>query len=328
MEFSIVHEVPGRLRVRLAAPVPLADLDLLTSVASNAPHANKATVYPRIGSVVICYDAAPGAREDVVSYLAGIDAAAIDRARTECSVAIAPRTNSLFIQIAELVGFHFARRWFLPAPLSALWALWRYRRFLGAALRSFGRARLDVPVLDAAAIGMSFLKRDPKTASETMFLLDLGETLEDYTRARSENELIYSLLAMPESAQLVDGDEERTVPSTDLMEGDLVVVRTGMPVCVDGVVERGPCDGEPIVPYQQAADQTQVGDDVFAGTAVESGEMYVRVRKTAADTRLRSIMTLVERSEALKAGAQTRRERLPDAIVPWNFLFAGIVVPS
>ena len=116
MEFSIVHEVPGRLRVRLAAPVPLADLDLLTSVASNAPHANKATVYPRIGSVVICYDAAPGAREDVVSYLAGIDAAAIDRARTECSVAIAPRTNSLFIQIAELVGFHFARRWFCRLP--------------------------------------------------------------------------------------------------------------------------------------------------------------------------------------------------------------------
>lgn len=326
MEFSIVHEVPGRLRVRLAAPVPLADLDLLTSVASNAPHANKATVYPRIGSVVICYDAAPGAREDVVSYLAGIDAAAIDRARTECSVAIAPRTNSLFIQIAELVGFHFARRWFLPAPLSALWALWRYRRFLGAALRSFGRARLDVPVLDAAAIGMSFLKRDPKTASETMFLLDLGETLEDYTRARSENELIYSLLAMPESAQLVDGDEERTVSSTDLMEGDLVVVRTGMPVCVDGVVERGcamvnqsTLTGEPL------AVERGVGDDVFAGTAVESGEMYVRVRKTAADTKLRSIVTLVEQSEALKAGAQTRRERLADAIVPWNFLFAGIV---
>lgn len=326
MKFSIEREVPGRLRAKLAGPVPLSDLDPLASLLSNAPCVEKATVYPRIGSVAIRYDASPGARDAVLAHLAGIDAAAVERARAECVVDLAPRTNSLLIEIAELVGFHFARRWFLPAPLAAIWAIWRYRRFLKAAFGSLVRGRLDVPVLDAAAIGVSFAKRDPKTASETMFLLGLGETLEEYTRAQSENELIYSLLAVPESAQLVEGDRERSVPASELREGDLVAVRTGMPVCVDGTVERGcamvnqsTLTGEPI------AVERSVGDDVFAGTAVEDGEIFVRVRKPAGETKLRSIVSLVEQSEALKAGAQSMRERLADAIVPWNFLLAGAV---
>ena len=327
MEFTVEHEVPGRLRVRLAGSIPLSDLDPLTSIVANAPHVEKVVVYPRIGSIAVRYDAsAPGARDAVIACLAGIDAPAIEVARAECVVDLAPRTSSLLIELAELVGFHFARRWLLPAPLAAFWALWSFRRFLKAALRSLGRARLDVPVLDAAAIGMSFLKRDPKTASETMFLLDLGETLENYTRAKSETELIRSLLSVPESAQLVDGGQERTVPAGDLREGDLVVVRTGMPICVDGTVERGTAmvnqatlTGEPL-----AVERT-VGDDVFAGTAVEDGEISVRVRNATGETKLRSIVSLVEQSEAHKAGAQTRRERLADRIVPWNFLLAGIV---
>ena len=327
MKFTIEHELPGRLRVRLAGSVPLADLDPLASVVTNAPNVESAVVYPRIGSLAVRYDASvPGARTVLLEHLAAIDAATIEVARAECVMNLAPRTNSLLIEIAELVGFHFARRCFLPAPLSVLWALWCFRRFLKAALRSLGKARLDVPVLDAAAIGMSFLKRDPKTASETMFLLGLGEILENYTRVKSENELIYSLLAAPESAQLVEGEQERSVPASDLREGDLIAVRTGMPICVDGVVERGTAmvnqatlTGEPL-----AVERT-VGDDVFAGTAVEDGEIFVRVRNATGKTKLRSIVSLVEQSEALKAGVQTRREKLADRIVPWNFLLAGIV---
>ena len=217
----------------------------------------------------------------------------------------------------------------LPPFLRAAWAVWRYRRFLAAALRSLFRARLDVPVLDAAAIGMSFVQRDPKTAGSTMFLLDLGETLEDYTRARSEGELIYSLLAAPETVQLVEGDCERSVPASSLVAGDVVAVRSGMPVCIDGVVERGcamvnqsTLTGEPL------AVERGEGDDVFAGTAVEDGEIFVRVRASGAKTKLRSIVALVEQSEQCKAEAQSRRERLADRIVPWNFLLAGAVAAT
>ena len=326
MDYLIEHELPGRMRIRLAGPVPDGDLDAFTTVLEEIPCVERAVVYPRIGSAAVSYRPTAEARDTVARHLSLVDADAIDQARSRCVVSIAPRTHALMLDLATLVGSHFIRKLFMPLPLRAAWAAWRYRLFLKAALCSLGRSRLDVPVLDAAAIGMSFLKRDPKTASETMLLLDIGETLEDYTRARSENELIHSLLAAPETAQRIEGDQETRVPSSELAVDDLVVVRTGMPVCVDGVVERGVAmvnqstlTGEPL-----AVERT-VGDDVFAGTAVEEGEIFVRVRSCASDTKLRSIVSLVELSESLKAGTQTRRERLADAIVPWNFLLAGAV---
>lgn len=324
MRFYIEHEVPGRMRVRLDGMIPDADVDALSQVVLGCPAVLDVTVFPRIGSLAVRYDSA--SREAVLVHLCRVDEEGMSAARAECTVALAPRTHSLLLDLADLVGGFYLRKWFLPYPLRALWALWRYRHYLWEALRSLARSRLDVPVLDASAIGVSLVQRDPLTACETMFLLDLEETFEDYTRARSQNELIYSLLAMPESAQRIRGSEEETVSATDLAVGDLVVLRTGTPVPIDGTVERGTAmvnqaalTGEPL-----AVERT-VGDDVFAGSAIEEGEVFVRVRATTGQTKLRSIVTLVERSSSLRSETQERRDRLADAIVPWNFLLAGIV---
>lgn len=327
MQYTIVSEIPGRLRVRLAGSVPEADVEPLQTALEKSPAIASARVYPRIGSVALAYDEADAtARDRALSWLGMLDAAAIDEARGECAGMLAPRADNLLMDIAELVGFHYLRRWFLPAPLRAAWAVWAYRKFLFAGLRSLLAGRLDVPVLDAAAVGISFVKGDFLTAGSTMFLLNIGEALEDYTKARSQHELIYSLLAMPESARRIEGEAEVCVSAAELAEGDLIVVRTGMPVCVDGVVERGcamvnqsALTGEPLA-VERAA-----GDSVYAGTACENGEMYVRVTHGAGGTKLRSIVSMVEQSESLKSEAQSRREHLADAIVPWNFLLAGIV---
>lgn len=327
MQYTIVSEIPGRLRVRLAGSVPEADVEPLQTALEKSPAVASARVYPRIGSVALAYDEADAtARDKALSWLGMLDAAAIDEARGECAGMLAPRADNLLMDIAELVGFHYLRRWFLPAPLRAAWAVWAYRKFLFAGLRSLLAGRLDVPVLDAAAVGISFVKGDFLTAGSTMFLLNIGEALEDYTKARSQHELIYSLLAMPESARRIEGEAEVCVSAAELAEGDLIVVRTGMPVCVDGVVERGcamvnqsALTGEPLA-VERAA-----GDSVYAGTACENGEMYVRVTHGAGGTKLRSIVSMVEQSESLKSEAQSRREHLADAIVPWNFLLAGIV---
>lgn len=329
MNYTIQHEVPGRVRVKLAGRVPEADIDALTRALRQHPVIQKATVYPRTGSLAVEFE--PAARAQALAAIAAIDRTAVDEARRDCTVALAPRTNSLLMDIATLLGGHLARRWFLPAPLSTIYTVWSYRGFLKAALASLAGARLDVPVLDAAAIGISFLKRDWRTAASTMLLLNLGELLEDYTRAQSQNQLIYSLLDVPDYAQLIPcgdptlrGAEERRVQATDLVAGDLIVVRTGMPIPVDGTVEWGcamvnqsTLTGEPL------AIERSVGDDVFAGTAVEDGEAYVRVRAAATDTKLRSIVSLVEQSEALKAESLSRREHMADAFVPWNFLLAA-----
>lgn len=329
MNYTIQHEVPGRVRVKLAGRVPEADIDALTRALRQHPVIQKATVYPRMGSLAVEFE--PAARDQALAAIAAIDRTAVDEARRDCTVALAPRTNSLLMDIATLLGGHLARRWFLPAPLSTIYTVWSYRGFLKAALASLAGARLDVPVLDAAAIGISFLKRDWRTAASTMLLLNLGELLEDYTRAQSQNQLIYSLLDVPDYAQLIPcgdptlrGAEERRVQASSLVAGDLIVVRTGMPIPVDGTVEWGcamvnqsTLTGEPL------AIERSAGDDVFAGTAVEDGEAYVRVRAAATDTKLRSIVSLVEQSEALKAESLSRREHMADAFVPWNFLLAA-----
>ena len=353
MEFSITREIPGRVRVKLAGPVPEADVDALCRAVGACSDVVRSTAYPRIGALAVAYRGGEDARGRVLGHLAGIDAEAVEQARAGCGLALASRSQSLLLDLARLAGEHFLRRWFLPKPLAAVvtawryrhflraglrslasarldvravWTAWRCRRFLAAALRSLGRARLDVPVLDAAAIGMSFAKRDPRTAGQTMLLLNVGETLEEYTRSRSEGALIEALLDLPETAQLLDGDEERQVPASELAPGDLIAVRTGMPVCVDGEVVRGTAmvnqaalTGEPLSVERVA------GDNVFAGTAVEDGEIVVRVTADAGETKLRSIVSLVEQSEAFKSETQSRMERLADRIVPWNFLLAGVV---
>lgn len=327
MQYTIVSEIPGRIRVNLAGIVPDADAEPLRVALEKAPAIESARVYARIGSVALTYNAAdPAARDAALNWLGLVDAAAVDAARADCAGMAAPSTDALLLNIAELVGFHYARRWFLPAPIRAAWTVWSYRKFLAAGLRSLVNGRLDVPVLDAAAVGISFAKGDFLTAGSTMFLLNIGEALEDYTKARSQHELIYSLLAMPETARRIEAGEEVGVPASDLAEGDLIVVRTGMPVCVDGTVERGRAmvnqaalTGEPL-----AVERVE-GDSVFAGTACEDGEIFVRVTSGAGNTKLRSIVSMVEQSEGLKSSVQGRRERLADAIVPWNFLLAGAV---
>ena len=326
MDFAPVKELPGRVRVKLRGPVPEGDVAALGQVVRACPDVTKATVYPRNGEIAICYGAGEGAKQRVFSHLVGIKAADIEAARDVVEFDTGSQTRALVQDILWLVGSHYARRWFLPAPLRTAWTVWSYRKFLAEAIRSLAAGRLDVPVLDAAAIGMAFICKDPKTASSTMFLLNLGETLEDYTRARSQGELIRSLLEAPETAQRIEGEREVAVPTTSLAEGELIVIRTGMPVSVDGTVESGTAmvnqaalTGEPLAVERTA------GDDVFAGTAVEDGEIFVRVHAGTGKTRLRSIVSLVEQSEGLKAGVQTRREALANKIVPWNFLLAGIV---
>lgn len=324
MKFSIIKEIPGRARLKLAGPVPEGDLDALIKLAKEIDGVRRVQLYGRIGQMSVDFDAPK--RTCVLDALCEIDADKIAEAKNGYSVQLEPRTHALFMDLAVMIGARYARKWFLPAPIRAVITVASFLPFLHAALRELSHARLTVPVLDASAIGISFVKRDFNTAAQTMFLLNVGELLEDYTRAMSENELINSLLDVPDKAQKVEGDTETTVSAAELVTGDLVAVRTGMSICIDGVVEQGTAmvnqatlTGEPL-----AVERT-VGDDVFAGTVVEDGDILVRVRANTSQTKLRSIVSLVEAADSLKSEGQSRMENLANKIVPWNFLLAGIV---
>ena len=324
MRFSIISEIPGRTRLQLAGPVPESDLDALLKLSGDIDGVHKVRVYGRIGQMALEYD--EPRRASVLDALGALDAQAIADAKTGYVMQLEPRKHKLVMDLATLIGAHYARRWFLPTPLRAVFVVAGYMAFLRAALHELAQPRLTVPVLDASAIGISFVKRDVDTAGQTMFLLNVGELLEDYTRAMSENELINSLLDVPDKAQKVVGDTEVSVAATELEPGDLVAVRTGMSICIDGVVEQGSAmvnqatlTGEPLAVERSA------GDDVFAGTVVEDGSILVRVRANTAQTKLRSIVSLVQTADSLKSEGQSHMEDLANKIVPWNFLLAGLV---
>ena len=324
MRFSIISEIPGRTRLQLAGPMPESDLDALLKLGGDIDGVRKVRVYGRIGQMALEYD--EPRRASVLDALGALDAQAIADAKSGYVMQLELRKHKLVMDLATLVGAHYARRRFLPTPLRAVFVVAGYMAFLRAALHELAQPRLTVPVLDASAIGISFVKRDVDTAGQTMFLLNVGELLEDYTRAMSENELINSLLDVPDKAQKVVGDTEVSVAATELEPGDLVAVRTGMSICIDGVVEQGSAmvnqatlTGEPLAVERSA------GDDVFAGTVVEDGSILVRVRANTAQTKLRSIVSLVQTADSLKSEGQSHMEDLANKIVPWNFLLAGLV---
>ena len=326
MKFTVENELPGRMRVKLIGPVPDRDMGPLEELLAQCADIEDARVYPRIGSIAVTYPRGKATRMRVMRYLCDIDAASIESMRDVRTLAPSVQTRQLLLDISWIAGTYLLRRWFFPNALSMVWNVVSFAPYLAAALRSLSRARLDVPVLDASAIGMSLVQGDAKTAGETMFLLDLGETLEDYTEARSEGALIDALLDVQDVVNLVQDGTEVQVPAHTLKQGDLIAVRMGMAVVVDGVVERGTAmvnqsslTGEPL-----AVERT-VGDDVFAGTSVEEGEIFVRCKSGPGESRLRSIVSLVKNAEQYKSERQRRREMLADGIVPWNFLLAGAV---
>ena len=188
MRFSIISEIPGRTRLQLAGPVPESDLDALLKLSGEIDGVRKVCVYGRIGQMALEYD--EPRRDAVLAAVGALDAQAIADAKTGYVMQLEPRKHKLVMDLATLVGAHYARRWFLPTPLRAVFVVAGYMAFLRAALHELAQPRLTVPVLDASAIGISFVKRDVDTAGQTMFLLNVGELLEDYTRAMSENELM------------------------------------------------------------------------------------------------------------------------------------------
>ena len=326
MRYIVAREMPGRMRVRLEGPVLESDMGALCSLLDACPDIVTARVYPLIGSIAVTYEPVDEVRSRVLDFLSSIERNDVERMRQTGSFSSSAQTWGLLLDIAWLAGTYFIRRWLFPNPLAMIWNVMMFLPYLRGAGRSLFHARLDVPVLDASAIAMSLVQGDAKTAGETMFLLSFGETLEDYTEARSQGALIDALMHVGDTAQLVQGDTELQVKVSDLRQGDLIAVRTGMPVVVDGCVEAGlalvnqaSLTGEPL-----AVERT-VGDDVFAGTSVEEGEILVRVKADPGQTRIRSIVSLVKSADQYQSARQARREQLAARIVPWNFLLAGIV---
>lgn len=324
MRCVVKHALPGRLRVQLAAPLNEHDAIALEEVFLEMPQVRRACAYPRAASFAVEFDPTDAARAAVMERLASVTEEELAAWQASDPFALAPRARNLYAELANATAW-FLIRFFMPNPFKTIWWLWRAIPFWRAGLNSLRQGRLDVPVLDAAAIALGFTQ-GANNAGETMYLLRVGEILEDFTQKRTESSLAQSLLDIPTTAWVCRDGEEIEVDLSELVPDDQVVVRIGNAVPVDGTVVAGEAlvnqaslTGEPLPVLRQG------GDTVYAGTAVEEGEIWVQVTGDPAQSKIQSILTMMQDTEAAKSAEQKRIENIADKLVPWNFALAAVV---
>lgn len=321
MNYEIAHELPGRMRLRCGrAAFSEAEAGVVEYLLGVQDGVRAVTASTRTGSILVLFD--PGRREAVLSAVKLLDRAYLEGE----SLPARDRDESIASITVKFFGTAFFRR-LLPFVVRVVSSVLRYIPFFFRGLRSLIVSRkLDVSVLDATAIGVSILYGDFGTAAMVMSLLAFGEMLEDWTRERSKKGLAEGLALNVDHFWIEKDGAEIRIPASELQQGDRLVLRAGASIPVDGTVVRGDAmvnqaamTGEPLAVHRYE------GTTVYAGTAIEEGEIVVSVTAYDKDTRINRIVRMIDESEATKAVAQGRAEYLADSIVPYSFLLAGLV---
>lgn len=223
----------------------------------------------------------------------------------------------------KLIGkvlFHYAGKIFLPYPVRKAVVLWKAVHYLKEGWKSLARRKLEVAVLDASAIGISVLRGDFNTAASVMFLLGVGETLEEWTHKKSVGDLARSMSLNVSKVWLKSEEQEVLVDSRKIKEGDNIVVHMGNVIPFDGVV----CEGEGMVNQSSLTGEPlpvlkKAGGYVYAGSVLEEGELTFTVKKAGGSSRYEKIVEMIEESEKLKSSLEGKAERLADRLVPVTF---------
>ena len=323
MKFIIKHEIPGRIRVHMVQPkITFEEADILLYYLVNLENVTKAKVYERTQDAVIYYEKD---RREIIKALQkfGYDRVTVPEGLTEHS---GRQMNAEYQEkLLMKVVMRFGGKLLIPAPVRAVWTGVRSLKYLQQGIASLKKGRLEVAALDATAIGVSILRRDMNTASSIMFLLGIGELLEEWTHKKSVGDLARDMSLNVGKVWLLREEQEILVPAKQIEPEDLVVVRMGNVIPFDGVVSRGEAmvnqasmTGE-AVPVKKTAESY-----VYAGTVVEEGELIICVKAVSKATRFEKIVTMIEESEKLKSNLESHAEHLADQLVPYTL--AGTIL--
>lgn len=323
MKFIIKHEIPGRIRVHMVQPkMTFEEADILLYYLVNLENVTKAKVYERTQDAVIYYEKD---RREIIKALQkfGYDRVTVPEGLTEHS---GRQVNAEYQEkLLMKVVMRFGGKLLIPAPVRAVWTGVRSLKYLQQGIASLKKGRLEVAALDATAIGVSILRRDMNTASSIMFLLGIGELLEEWTHKKSVGDLARDMSLNVGKVWLLREEQEILVPTKQIEPEDLVVVRMGNVIPFDGVVSRGEAmvnqasmTGE-AVPVKKTAESY-----VYAGTVVEEGELIICVKAVSKATRFEKIVTMIEESEKLKSNLESHAEHLADQLVPYTL--AGTIL--
>ena len=317
MKFQILHESPGRVRLRTVRPfMSMEQADLLEAYLTALPGVEHVTVHERVCGVIIVF------RGDRAALYQSLAAFSYELADEQVHV-LSRNSRAINREYKEKLVFrvlrHYLKKLFLPMPVRrvittcmAVPRIWRAGRVLLS-------GRLTVDVLDGVAIGVSLLTGDHPTAGSVRFLLSLGETLDEWTHKKSVDDLAKSMSLQVEQVWLRTEDGSQVMTSLDEVKtGDRIIVHTGHVLPMDGVLEEGDVMlNQASLTGESVPVAKRPGSAVYAGSVVEEGNCVVRVTGSPGENRYDRIVRMIEESERLKSGAESRAYNLADKLVPW-----------
>ena len=324
MKFTIKHESRGRMRVHMEQyRMTYEQADTLLYVIHNHRNVTFVKVYDRTADAVIEY---VGDREQIIELLRHFHYESANVPQTVIKTSGRELNNSYQEKLIGSVVWHYSKKLLLPWPIRTALTVGRSIKYIGIGLKCLLQRKIEVPVLDATAITVSLITKDFSTASSIMFLLGIGELLEEWTHKKSVDDLARSMSLNVSKVWLrTPENQEILVESSKIEKGDKVVVHMGNVIPFDGEV----LDGDAMVNQasltgESVPVQRTVGNTVFAGTVVEEGEITIRVKEVEGNNRFDQIVTMIEESEKLKSELEGKAEHYADKLVPWTLGATGL----
>ena len=324
MRFQIKHEIEGRLRVHMMQNrMTFAEADTLQYYLEGLPGVAHAKVYEKTCDAVVTYTAE---RADIITALKQF---CYDRVELPTAISGHSSREMNAEYQSRLIGqtlIHFGKKLFLPYPVRAAITAVKSVKYLYHGAHCLLQRKIEVSVLDAVAIGVSVFRGEMNTAASVMYLLGIGETLEEWTHKKSVDDLARSMSLNVSKVWLLQDGQEILVSAKEVALGDSVVVRMGNVIPFDGVIRQGEAMvNQASMTGESLPVRKEVGTYVYAGTVVEEGEIVLQVREMSGSTRFEKIVTMIEDSEKLKSTVESRAEHLADRLVPYTLLGTGLV---
>lgn len=323
MRFVIKHEIKGRIRIHVMQNrMTYEQADILQYYLSTQKFVTSVKVQERVQDATICY---VGSREDMIDTLRRFQYENVEVPEVFLKNSGRELNQLYWDKLVNKVVLHIGSKVFLPYPLKAGIAAIKSVKYLWKGITTLAKGKIEVPVLDATAIGVSLFRNDINTAGSVMFLLGIGEILEEWTHKKSVDDLARSMSLNVSKVWLCNGQQEILVPATEIKESDLVRVHMGNVIPFDGTVISGEAmvnqaslTGESM-PVRKCKDGF-----VYAGTVVEEGELTIRVKEVNGASRFEKIVTMIEESEKLKSSLEGKAEHLADKLVPYTLAGTGL----
>ena len=323
MKFVIKHEIKGRIRIHiLQSRMTFEQADTLEYYLSNNKLVTSVKVRERLQDATISYI---GSREDIIKLLTSFKYNNVEVPEVYLQNSGRELNREYWDKLVNKVFLYGANKIFLPNPIRECITLTKSVKYLWNGVRTLASRKIEVPVLDATAIGVSIARNNMNTAGSIMFLLGIGEILEEWTHKKSVDDLARSMSLNVGKVWLCQGEQDILVSTSDVKAGDLVRVHMGKIIPFDGTVVSGEAmvnqaslTGESI-PVQKNAEGI-----VYAGTVLEEGELVIRVDQTNGSSRYEKIVTMIEESEKLKTSMESKASHLADKLVPYTLLGTGL----